>query len=60
MCCRDAKNEQKTFDRPDPSSDDWDNTVAICAMMTDAQPDDVLEWLQYHKYDTYFLILPLC
>jgi hypothetical protein len=32
----------------DPDSEEWPNTVAICAMMKTEHPDDVVQWLKYH------------
>ena len=36
--------------QPDPWAEEWPNTVAICAMAGHAHVDDLVEWLQYHKY----------
>lgn len=27
----------------------WPNTVAICAIMRDENPEDIRQWLRYHK-----------
>jgi hypothetical protein len=43
------KENSVSVSRVDPSSEAWPNTVAICATMTDAHADDVIEWLQYHR-----------
>ena len=35
-----------------PDSAAWPNTMAICAMMKNEHPDDVVQWLRYHKCAT--------
>ena len=32
-----------------PSSDTWDNRIAVCAIMKDENTDDVTEWLAYYR-----------
>lgn len=32
-----------------PDSPDWNNSVAICAIMKEENPKDLREWLLYHK-----------
>lgn len=32
-----------------PQSDEWDNSVAICAIMKGENTTDVREWLMYHR-----------
>lgn len=32
-----------------PFSLDWDNTIAICAIMRQENLEDLREWLQYHR-----------
>lgn len=32
----------------DPESNDWPNSLAICAIMKGEHPDDVVQWLKYH------------
>ena len=27
----------------------WENTIAVCAIMKDERPEDVLEWMDYHR-----------
>lgn len=34
---------------PDPYTLAWPNTVAVCAMMKDEHPQDVQEFLEYHR-----------
>lgn len=34
----------------DPASDEWPNTLAICAIMKGEHPDDVVQWLKYHMW----------
>lgn len=38
--------------RADPATDQWTNTVAICSIMKSEHPDDVVQWLKYHAYDS--------
>ena len=33
----------------DPDSPEWPNTLALCTMMRNEHPDDVMEWIMYHK-----------
>lgn len=41
-------------------SDQWDNSMAVCAIMKNENVSDVLEWLQYHKcVHTSTLIVPV-
>ena len=44
-----AANVQRRPGAVDPDSAEWPNTVALCTMMRNEHPDDVLEWLQYHR-----------
>lgn len=37
----------------DPESDEWPNTLAICAIMKGEHPDDVIQWLKYHMCATF-------
>jgi hypothetical protein len=32
-----------------PFSLDWDNSIAICAIMRGENTEDLREWLQYHR-----------
>ena len=32
-----------------PENAAWPNTLAVCAMMKSEHPDDVVQWLRYHK-----------
>lgn len=36
----------------DPGSENWDNSIAVCAIMKQERISDVLEWLLYHRCDT--------
>jgi hypothetical protein len=38
--------------RISPDDPAWPNTIAICAMMKDEHPDDVAQWLKYHRCAT--------
>ena len=42
---RQHKNER----RISPKDPKWPNSVAICAMMKSEHPDDVVQWIRYHK-----------
>lgn len=42
---RQHKNER----RISPKDPKWPNSVAICAMMKNEHPDDVVQWIRYHK-----------
>ena len=48
-CCR-YKPEKKKTPRSSPWSHAWPNTVAVCALMKEEHPDDVMEWIEYHRY----------
>jgi hypothetical protein len=44
-----------------PESTEWPNTVALCTMMKNEHPDDVIEWLQYHQCALHHhAALPMC
>lgn len=43
--------------RADPATEQWPNTVAICSIMKSEHPDDVVQWLKYHAYDSVLLLL---
>ena len=32
-----------------PGSNEWSNSVAICAIMKDENIDDLVEWLAYYR-----------
>lgn len=39
-----------TFEeKVDPESNEWPNTLAICAIMKGEHPHDIVEWLKYHQ-----------
>jgi hypothetical protein len=33
-----------------PQSGEWDNTIAVCAIMKQERLSDIREWLLYHRY----------
>jgi hypothetical protein len=33
-----------------PDSPEWPNTLAICTLMRNERPEDIVEWLTYHRY----------
>lgn len=44
--------------RVSPAQPEWPNTAAICGIMRGEEPDDVAEWLDYHRwigFDRVFL-----
>jgi hypothetical protein len=40
-------------DSRSPFSTEWNNSVAICAIMKEENTTDVREWLMYHRYDQF-------
>lgn len=51
------KNAPSANGFPHPETDEWPNTVALCALMKTENAEDVVEWLDYHRCA---LILRLC
>ena len=51
-CAWPALREQGNTEKnaTSPFSLDWDNSVAICAIMRQENVEDLREWLQYHRY----------
>ena len=43
------KHPQLKKNATSPFSLDWDNTIAICAIMRQERVEDIREWLQYHR-----------
>lgn len=36
--------------RTPPDDPDWPNTLALCAIMKSEHPDDVVQWVKYHRW----------
>ena len=39
--------------RKPPDDPAWPNTLAICAIMKNEHPDDVMQWIKYHRCGDY-------
>jgi hypothetical protein len=42
-----------------PDSDNWSNSIAICAVMKDENITDVMEWIAYHQCVTTVSAFPV-
>jgi hypothetical protein len=50
----------KQFTRISPNDPAWPNTLAICAIMKSEHPEDVVEWVNYHKCALAHALLYSC
>lgn len=54
--CRTDELHASTEDRLNPFSAQWDNSIAICALMRAENSQDVREFLQYHRCERVALV----